>query len=224
MNNLKRGYFFSKDLKKGSEISNKDIYLAFPCEDENQLNSFASFDKATLIQDVKSNSPVMNNNLLIENHFKRIVRKITRETKSILNENGYSNQNYQLIEISHHYGIQKFYDHGAVFLTLFNEEVCKKICVMQKNQKHIPHYHKVKLEFFNIIAGNLKLKVDKKDYSLNQGQNIKVIQNQIHEFYTDTFVIFEEISTNSTSSDSFYIDQNINKLDPLERKTVIENW
>ena len=37
-------------------------------------------------------------------------------------------------------------------------------------------------------------------------------------------VIFEEISTTHIKGDSTYADASIQKLDPMERKTVIEEW
>ena len=46
----------------------------------------------------------------------------------------------------------------------------------------------------------------------------------MHSFKTKTGVIFEEISTKHIKNDSFYIDKNIQRGDPILRKTVLEDW
>ena len=45
-----------------------------------------------------------------------------------------------------------------------------------------------------------------------------------HEFSSVNGAIFEEISTTSYRDDSFYADEKISILDPMQRKTVIEEW
>ena len=68
---------------------------------------------------------------------------------------------------------------------------------------------------------------------LNQGNTIEMIKGDKllvkrgvkHEFWCkDNHAIIEEISTTYYRNDSFYTDKDIMKLDPLERKTILDKW
>ena len=48
------------------------------------------------------------------------------------------------IEISHHYGLERFRDYGLAMITLVNREYCKKILICLPNQTHPEQYHKRK--------------------------------------------------------------------------------
>ena len=45
-----------------------------------------------------------------------------------------------------------------------------------------------------------------------------------HSFWTETGVVFEEISTRDVSGDLYYRDKAINRMDRSERKTVVDHW
>ena len=48
------------------------------------------------------------------------------------------------LEISHHYGIEKFDKFGLVLLTLVNREYCKKLLICFPGQSHPEQHHKKK--------------------------------------------------------------------------------
>ena len=52
------------------------------------------------------------------------------------------------LEISHHYGIEKFDKYGLVILTLVNREYCKKLLICFPGQTHPEQYHKKKKKPF----------------------------------------------------------------------------
>ena len=124
------------------------------------------------------------------------------------------------LEISHHYGIDKFREFGAALITLVNDEYCKKLVIQLPRQKHPYHFHKIKKETFQVLFGELNLEVEGQNYKLMNGEMHTVMPNHWHKFDTLNGVIFEEISTKSISGDSYYDDEIItnNKL----RKTIIE--
>ena len=51
-----------------------------------------------------------------------------------------------------------------------------------------------------------------------------ILPGVFHSFWTDTGVVFEEISTTHKNDDSFYEDKEINKMQRSERKTVVDHW
>ena len=60
--------------------------------------------------------------------------------------------------------------------------------------------------------------------ALKNGDTLLIQRRDVHSFKTKTGVIFEEISTKHIKNDSFYIDKNIQRGDPILRKTVLEDW
>ena len=48
-------------------------------------------------------------------------------------------------------------------ITVVNQDYCKKLLFMFKNQKHPAQYHKIKQETFLIIFGKIKLTLKEKE-------------------------------------------------------------
>jgi N-acetylneuraminate synthase len=55
--------------------------------------------------------------------------------------------------------------------------------------------------------------------------DVAVVQRGVkHRFWTDTGVIFEEVSSTHFNNDSFYEDTAISNLPREARKTKLSNW
>ncbi|MFQ5473247.1 MAG: cupin domain-containing protein, partial [Dehalococcoidia bacterium] len=144
--------------------------------------------------------------------------------KAMLNESRIALPPTFETEFSHHYGISRFHEVGATFITYINREYCKKLIIQLPGQKHPPHYHKSKEETFVVLSGTLQLDVEGRRYTLYPGDVQLVQQGVWHEFWTDTGVIFEEISSRDVSNDSFYEDKDINRMSRSSRKTRVNQW
>jgi N-acetylneuraminate synthase len=152
------------------------------------------------------------------------IRQVVHEYKGMINEAGIKLGKDFELELSHHYGIDNFREIGILIINIMNREYCKKLICLLPNQKNPNHYHKKKEETFQVIWGNLKVNLDGKIYNLYPGDKLLVEREKMHDFYSETGAIFEEISTTHHRDDSFYEDPEINKLDPMERKTKINEW
>jgi len=128
------------------------------------------------------------------------------------------------IEISHHYGLERFREFGAVIINVINREYCKKLIVQLPRQKHPYHYHKKKEETFQILYGSLEVTTDGDRSLLNAGDIFLVEPNQWHKFATLHGVVFEEVSTTHYDNDSFYMDKKILRQPRESRKTIVPNW
>ena len=96
---------------------------------------------------------------------------------------------------------------------------------MLPNQKHPSHFHKIKSETFIFISGSLTLIDNKKKYFLLPGDKIDLKKSGWHQFKAgNEGCIFEEISTTSYKSDSFYKHKKIKSLARNKRKTYVKNW
>ena len=96
---------------------------------------------------------------------------------------------------------------------------------MLPNQSHPVHHHKLKKETFLIISGSINLNYNGKKFILVSGDVFHIERNSWHKFKAGkNGCIFEEISTTSFKSDSYYKSIKIKALGRDKRKTYINNW
>jgi N-acetylneuraminate synthase len=125
-------------------------------------------------------------------------------------------------EISHHYGLEKFNETGAVIINCVNRQYCKKIIVMLPGQKHPAHKHKIKEETFHVLYGDITILIDGVEETYKAGDMKLINRESIHSFSTQKGVIFEEISTQDIVNDSYYEDKKV--TDNNKRKTRFTYW
>jgi N-acetylneuraminate synthase len=153
-----------------------------------------------------------------------VIKRAVHEVKAMLNEAQVHLGTDFTIEYSHHYGMENFREVGAVLIQCVDREYCKKLIVQLPGQRHPSHYHATKEETFQVLHGVLHCEIDGHHRMLEPGDTEIVMPGVFHSFWTDTGVIFEEISTRDLSGDSFYEDKSINRLERSERKTVVDHW
>ena len=220
---LKRCVFADIDIPKGKVIERSDVFFSMPCA-ENQLNSgdFGKY-RATFIasNDYKRLAP-------ISEHFTPDIYSITRgvvhDAKGMLYEAGIELGDDITIELSHQHGLSHLRETGAILASVINREYCKKIIIMLPGQRHPTHHHRKKEETFQLLWGDLEVGLEDKAVRMKAGDKLLVERNVPHWFSTTSGAIFEEISTTSFRDDSYYKEPKIATLDPMQRKTVIENW
>lgn len=123
-------------------------------------------------------------------------------------------------ELSHHKGIDNLRKTGAFLMTVINAmHYAKKIICLLPGQSHPSHKHIKKHETFHVLSG--RMKVNK--VWLGVGDTYHVPAGVYHEFSSIDGCIFEEISTDTVPNDSVYKDKEIQKLDPSERKTILQD-
>lgn len=221
---LRRGVYAKRPIRAGSEVEQDQVYFAMPYQDE-QLESglWKSGIKAT--RDIPADGPLLYDALdRPENPDAMIIKKAIHEVKAMLNEARIHLGNDFKVEYSHHYGIPNFRETGAVLIECINREYCKKLVVQLPGQRHPPHYHDRKEETFQVLYGVLHADLDGYQRELHPGETLLVQPGVWHSFWTDSGVIFEEISTTHYDNDSFYVDKQINKLQRSERKTIVDHW
>jgi quercetin dioxygenase-like cupin family protein len=127
-----------------------------------------------------------------------------------------------IVDISHHYGLDRFKEFGAVLATVLNRDYCKKIVVLLPGQKHPVHFHKIKEETFIVLKGELDLTLDGEKITLAVGETATVEVGVHHELYSKSGCVVEEISTKHIEDDSYYLDEQINLNS--KRKTKASFW
>ena len=89
--------------------------------------------------------------------------------------------------------------------------------VLLAGQSHPEQYHKLKEETFQIIYGNMQLRLDGIDRSCEAGDIITIHRGVRHEFTTKTGVVIEEISSKHEAADSYYTNPRSRPTEAVRR-------
>ena len=224
LRSLKRGVFAKREIQKGEKIKRDDVFFAMPLL-EGQLQSGHWSDGLVAEKGYIQNEPVSS--ALAET--KRvdkdmILKEIMLQIKGILNNARIFVNKNSVIEISHHYGLDRFREYGAVIITCIDRVYCKKLVIQLPRQKHPYHFHKKKEETFQLLYGDIEIVLDGRKMKLNVGDTFLVLPNQWHKFHTLDGTVFEEVSTTHYNDDSFYEDEAIKHIPREQRKTYISGW
>ena len=206
---LQRGVFVKKDIKEGDLITNENTFFAIPTS-ENQLtaNDLSKFNTIKSTSYIKKSDPINFSNINLSST-RDIIEEIREKVSIEFKKNRIVIPLGIEMEISHHYGVESFYDFGTVMCTLINKDYCKKILYQFPNQHHPEHFHKIKEETFILLQGDLTVILDGKSYDMKKGDILTIERGAKHEFFSKTGAIFEEISTEHIKEDSYYSDNKI---------------
>lgn len=224
LDSLRRGVYARKAIKKGQQIARDQVYFAMPYL-EGQLDS-GNWKAGTIAgADIKKDGAILLSQAMVpHNPDYQVLKAAVHEVKALLNEARIALNSEFEVEYSHHYGISRFREFGAVIINCINREYCKKILVQLPGQKHPMHFHPLKEETFQVLHGDLTVNVDGHTRALVPGDVCLVMPGVWHSFWTDGGCVVEEVSTTHFNSDSVYKDAKINKLQRHERKTVVDHW
>ena len=218
---LQRGVFAKTNLEKKSNISLSDVYYSIPAS-EGQLiaNDLSKFNSITLNESISKDEAIGYDQITIENDRSEIEKIRDMVKEDFAKYNITVPQNLDL-EISHHYGIDSFYEFGTVMCTLVNKDYCKKILYQFPNQSHPEHFHKIKEETFILLEGDLTVNINGDESVLKKGDILTINIGDKHSFVSKNGAIFEEISTEHISDDSYYTDAQIMKNNNRKSKIAL---
>ena len=222
LRSLRRGIFAKRPIAKGEVVQREDVYFAFPPQDgqytANDWSKYAQFLASAPISIDQALAPP-NINL---SDTREQVWDIVKRVKAFLKESLVIVPGSAELDISHHYGLDRFNEVGLTLLTVVNRGYCKKLLVTLPGQSHPEQYHEQKEETFHILYGEVELTLDGKTMVCRPGDVITVEPGVRHAFRSDTGVVIEEISTTHHKQDSFYTDPAI--MANKQRKTLLTYW
>jgi N-acetylneuraminate synthase len=224
IDSLRRGVFARKPMEVGAVIERENVYFAMPYQD-GQIDSGNWRDGAIVQKRVDENAPL----LVADVKFPpepdiKVIKSAVHDVKALLNEARIALNSEFEVEYSHHYGIPKFREYGAVIINCINRDYCKKLLIQLPGQKHPVHHHKLKEETFQVLYGELHISLDGHIRTLKAGDTCLVLPGVWHSFWTDVGAVIEEVSTTHYNNDSVYKDKAIQSLQRHERKTVVDHW
>jgi sialic acid synthase SpsE/quercetin dioxygenase-like cupin family protein len=219
---LYRGVFVKHAVKAGQRLTLDDVFFSIPAQPGNILaQDWSKYTQVYATEDIAKNRAVtVANSRSVELRDK--IYFYVQQVKGILNAAGVKLPGQVDLEISHHYGIEKFDKFGITVVTVVNREYCKRLIIVLPGQTHPEQYHKVKEETFHVLYGDVAMKLDGKVTKLRAGDVSTVERNVRHGFSSLGGAIIEEISSNYAKEDTFYTDPAIGQY--AGRKTFLTYW
>ena len=223
LRSLMRGVFAKKEIKKGQKITRDQVFFAMPLH-EGQLVSGDWFKGVKADKNYQPTAPISETVADSKLPPEETIYRIMLQVKGMLSKARVQIGKESSVELSHHYGLERFREFGAIIIDVVNRQYCKKLIIQLPRQKHPYHFHKVKEETFQLLHGDLEVELQGKRIKPQPGDTILVKPGTWHKFHTLDGAVFEEISTTHINNDSYYEDERIARLPREARKTVIPNW
>ncbi|MEI9902215.1 MAG: N-acetylneuraminate synthase family protein [Hyphomicrobium sp.] len=157
---LRRGVFAKRPIAKGDRVKDEDVFFAIPNQ-EGQItaNDWSKYRHFYALADIPERGPLLAANTLSQNVREQVL-SIARRVKDILQEGRVVVPGEAELEISHHYGLEKFDKYGITMVTVVNRDYCKKLIVVLPGQHHPEQYHNKKEETFHVLHGDLRIVLD----------------------------------------------------------------
>ena len=222
LRSLRRGVFARRAIPGGTVLKSGDVFFAFPPRDSQfTANDWSKYSRFVAREDIPANAPIGVDNTAHGDTRER-VWNIVQRVKSLLADSRITFPGSVQLEISHHYGIDRFDEFGLTMLTVVNREYCKKLLVSLPGQCHPEQYHEKKEETFHVLYGEVHMELNGKLRILRPGDVLTIEPHVRHAFRSPTGAVVEEISSTHHTNDSYYTDGAIDR-NP-DRKTFLTHW
>jgi sialic acid synthase SpsE/quercetin dioxygenase-like cupin family protein len=219
---LRRGVYARRPIAAGARVTPADMTLAIPTAGgqltANDLSKYVEYHATAAIAE---DEPLLTASLRRVDNQQRVLA-IVRRVRKLIKKSGVAVPSQVDLEISHHYGLDRFDEVGLTMITIVNREYCKKLLILLPGQRHPEQFHRQKEETFHLLHGDLVLCLNGEERSLKAGDVVTVERDNTHAFRTTHGAIVEEISSSHLVEDSFYTDPAIalNR----DRKTILTFW
>jgi sialic acid synthase SpsE/quercetin dioxygenase-like cupin family protein len=219
LRSLQRGVFLPAAIDSGQALDFSKVILAIPTvPGQITANDLSKYTQYIALEAMPKGVPAMASKFRRIDNQERIYQ-IVQRVKNFFHDSHTVISAQADVEITHHYGLDKFEETGATIVNIINRAYCKKLIALFPGQRHPEQYHKRKEETFHVLHGTLIVRLDGVERILNEGEVLTVERKIRHEFWTETGAIIEEVSSTHYRNDSFYTDLAINQN--TNRKTLL---
>jgi sialic acid synthase SpsE/mannose-6-phosphate isomerase-like protein (cupin superfamily) len=208
LKSLMRGAYAKEVLQPGDHLCRNAVFFAMPLQDA-QLTSSEWGERLVADKAYALNEPISEEVAELAPSSDEMIYRIMLEVRAMLNKARIFIGEESSIELSHHFGLERFREFGAVLITCINREYCKKLIIQLPRQKHPYHLHKEKEETFQLLYGDLEVLKEGWRQSLKPGDITLIKPGEWHKFHTLHGAIFEEVSTTHHNDDSYYEDERL---------------
>ena len=218
LRSLKRGVYSRKTVRAGEAIREGDLYYAMPCHADQMDASQAHLIVGNTLEFDLGRDEAVSNRAYRSLHERGLVNDYVNRAIRILERSRLPFSPDDDVELSVHYGLDRFEEAGALIINKVNRAYCKKLIVMLAGQRHPSHHHIKKEETFELLDGDCTLVLNGKEVIMHPGTPVLIVQGAVHSFSSRQGCVIEEVSTTHHKGDSIYDDPRISKLQVSDRK------
>jgi sialic acid synthase SpsE/quercetin dioxygenase-like cupin family protein len=223
LGDLHRAVFARRPIRAGEVITLDSVFLSIPGtagqlvgQDLSKYTEYRAtrayaVNEAILRADVEATDT------------RSVIHGIVRDAKAMLKTSGAIVPAQLELEVSHHYGIERFREFGTTTITVVNREAyCKRVILILPGQAHPEQWHELKDETYHLLHGEIELTLDGVLRTVTKNEVVVIPRGVKHAFASAAGAVIEEISSAYAQSDSYYTDPRIGE-NP-NRKTYVTNW
>ncbi len=157
LSELRRGVYARRSIASGAVVGNEDLFYAIPAgSGQLTANDLSKYTEYRALRSFAPNDPLLSKEVA-STDTRSLVHGIIRDVKALLKTSAAIVPTQLELEISHHYGIERFREAGSAMITVINREYCKRLLIMLPGQWHPEHWHTLKDETFHILYGEIDL-------------------------------------------------------------------
>jgi sialic acid synthase SpsE/mannose-6-phosphate isomerase-like protein (cupin superfamily) len=222
LRDLARGAFVNRPVAAGEVLKPEDLFYAMPNVPEQLVaQEMSKYTEYMTVSAIEKNGAVMAENVKANDRQQKVL-DIVHDVRALIKKSKVQVPGECELEISHHYGIDKFRESGLTAITVVNREYCKRLMVVLPGQKHPEQWHNQKDETYHILYGDVTVDLGGTQ-TVHKSNDIVTIPHGIkHSFWTKHGTVIEEVSSAYAQSDSWYTDEAI--MANPNRKTFVTYW
>lgn len=223
LGDLHRAVFARRPIRAGEVITLDSVFLSIPGTAGQlvgqDLSKYTEY-RATRAHAV--NEAILRADVEVTDT-RSVIHGIVRDAKAMLKTSGAIVPAQLELEVSHHYGIERFREFGTTTITVVNREAyCKRVILILPGQAHPEQWHELKDETYHLLHGEIELTLDGVLRTVTKNEVVVIPRGVKHAFASAAGAVIEEISSAYAQSDSYYTDPRIGE-NP-NRKTYVTNW
>ena len=223
LGDLHRAVFARRAIQAGEVIALDDVFLSIPGT-AGQLvgQDLSKYTEYRATRAYAVNEAILRAEVEVTDT-RSVIHGIVRDAKAMLKTSGAIVPAQLELEVSHHYGIERFREFGTTTITVVNREAyCKRVILILPGQAHPEQWHKLKDETYHLLHGEIELTLDGVRRTVTKNEVVVIPRGVKHAFASAAGAVIEEISSAYAQSDSYYTDPRIGE-NP-NRKTYVTNW
>ena len=222
LRDLARGVYVKEPVAAGEVIKPSNLFYAMPNMKEQVVaQDLSKYTEYVATKPIEGKGAVMFDG--VESRNKReTVFKIVSDVKALIKKSKVQVPGECELEISHHYGLDKFRENGLTAITVVNREYCKRLMVVLPGQKHPEQWHNVKDETYHVLYGDVTVQLDGQQSTHKSNAIVTIPHGIKHSFWTKSGAVIEEVSSSYATGDSHYTDETISTNS--NRKTFVTYW
>lgn len=222
LRDLARGAFVRQPVAAGEIIKHENVFFAMPnVSGQLVAQDFGKYQEYRAQANIAANGAVMAADVSAHDSRKQVL-DIVKDVKALIRKSKVQVPGECDLEISHHYGIEKFRQFGLTVVTVVNREYCKRLMVVLPGQKHPEQWHKQKDETYHVLYGDVTVDLDGEQSTFGANKVLSIPCGVRHSFWTKNGAVIEEVSSSYAMDDSWYTDEAIGAN--RNRKTYVTHW